>query len=169
MLELVVNSLLLTAIIVRGDDDKMLKICDQLPVDMDITDVLDEGRIVFEEVVIPVVPEHYALTSPFSNYMNAFDASRGIILRPILDGVQRHDNDESVFAGTSIVATIVCSRDNKIIPKKGNANINNLATNSPVVVVLYLFFKDAMFIMFRMLKIHVVSYLETHVRCGSLQ
>ena len=77
--------------------------------------------------------------------------------------------DESVFAGTSIVATIVCSRDNKIIPKKGNANINNLATNSPVVVVLYLFFKDAMFIMFRMLKIHVVSYLETHVRCGLLQ
>ena len=96
-LRLVVNSLLLTAIIVRGDDYKMLKICDQLPVDIDITTELHSNsidEIWFEEVIIHMVPA--CLQPLFRQYR---DASPGISLRPILDGVQHHDHDGGVLTG----------------------------------------------------------------------
>ena len=91
-LQLEVNSLSLTAIIVRGDDDKMLKVCDRLPVDMDI-DELDDS-ILFEETIVHMIPA--CLQSLFRQYT---DASPGISLRPMLDGVKRRANDASVLAG----------------------------------------------------------------------
>jgi len=94
-LQLEVNSLSLTAIIVRGDDDKMLKVCDRLPVDIDITDELDD-EIWFEETIVHMIPA--CLQSLFRQYT---DASPGISLRPMLVGVKRRANDESVLAGVA--------------------------------------------------------------------